>query len=253
MHHLSNLARATTTQRVTMTLFRATAARYMGAWSKELEPHTIAPASQIVNVAAIEEAMEATKAAATDSNRVREILNRAMDKALLKTPKGERQAIPSAEPQHEFVLGLNLEEAATLLNLDPNTQPDLMNELYNTALAIKERIYGNRIVLFAPLYLSNYCVNSCTYCAFRGRNKHIPRSMLTTDQLVQEVEALQRQGHRRLLLLTGEHPKVCNQLPAFSRPIGNRVTLLMSQMCSGMNDLTAVCFPLLVVVFSVYL
>lgn len=84
-----------------------------------------------------------------------------------------------------------------------------MSELYNTALYIKERIYGNRIVLFAPLYLSNYCVNSCTYCAFRGANKHISRSLLTKDQLIQEVEALQHQGHRRLLMLTGEHPNVC--------------------------------------------
>lgn len=196
-------------------LFRATSARYMGAWSKELEPHTIAPASEIVNVSAIEEAIEATKSAAQDANRVKEILANAMDKALLKTPKGGREAIPSADPQHEFVMGLSLEEAATLLNLDPKTQPELMTELYNTALAIKQRIYGNRIVLFAPLYLSNYCVNNCTYCAFRGKNKHIPRSMLTHDQLVAEVEALQRQGHRRLLLLTGEHPKVCSSRPFF--------------------------------------
>ena len=102
---------------------------------------------------------------------------------------------------------MTTEEAATLLNLDPNTQPDLMQSLYDTALAIKERIYGNRIVLFAPLYLSNYCVNSCTYCAFRHKNKHIPRELLTKDQVIKEVEALQTQGHRRLLLLTGEHPK----------------------------------------------
>mmetsp|Transcript_16435 Transcript_16435/g.33157 ORF Transcript_16435/g.33157 Transcript_16435/m.33157 type:complete len:542 (-) Transcript_16435:145-1770(-) len=185
---------------------RATGVRYMGAWSKELEPHTIAPASQIVNVPKIEEVLEATKTAAKDSNRVREIFRNAIDRALLKTPNG-RQVIPSAEPQHEFVQGLTLEEAATLLNLDPATQPELMNELYDTALSIKQRIYGNRIVLFAPLYLSNYCVNSCTYCAFRGMNTHIARSSLTKDQLVAEVEALQHQGHRRLLLLTGEHPK----------------------------------------------
>ena len=185
----------------------ATTVRYKGAWSKELEPHTIAPASEIINVAAIEKAMEETKAAARDADRVREILAKATDKALLKTPKGQ-EVIPSEDPQHEFVMGLNLEEAATLLNLDPTTQVDLMNELYETALHIKERIYGNRIVLFAPLYLSNYCVNSCTYCAFRGKNTHIPRSMLTKDQLIEEVGALQRQGHRRLLLLTGEHPKV---------------------------------------------
>lgn len=181
----------------------------MGHWSKELEPHAeIPPASQIVNPAAIEEAMEATKSAAKDSGRVREILGKAVDRALLKSPSGGvRDPIPSADPQHEFVLGLSTEEAATLLNLDPATQPELMQSLYNTALDIKQRIYGNRIVLFAPLYLSNWCVNSCTYCAFRAKNKHIPRSFLTKDQVIHEVEALQRMGHRRLLLLTGEHPK----------------------------------------------
>lgn len=200
------LARVVPRAAVARRLPVATSVRFKGAWSKELESHTIAPASEIINVAAIEKAMETTKAAAKDANRVREILAKALDKALLKTPKGQ-QVIPSEEPQHEFVQGLNVEEAATLLNLDPTTQLDLMNELYNTALKIKEKIYGNRIVLFAPLYLSNYCVNSCTYCAFRGKNTHIPRSMLTKDQLIEEVAALQRQGHRRLLLLTGEHPQ----------------------------------------------
>jgi hypothetical protein len=185
------------------------AVRYFGAWSKELEPHPdIKPASDIIRVAEIEHVMEATKSAAQDSVRVKEILQRAVDKALLQTPHGTTEVIPSADPQHEFVQGLNLEEAATLLNLDPVTQPDLLQELYNTALTIKERIYGNRIVLFAPLYLSNYCVNTCTYCAFRGKNKTIPRTLLTQEQLIQEVQTLQQQGHPRLLLLTGEHPKV---------------------------------------------
>jgi len=173
-----------------------------GKWSKELEPHPIASALEIVDPASIEQALEATKEAAKDTVRVKEILANAVDRAFLKG-----KVIPSADPQHEYVQGLNIEEAATLLNLDPLTQPDLMEALYNTALSIKERIYGNRIVLFAPLYLSNYCVNSCTYCAFRGKNKHIPRSMLTKDQLIAETEALQKQGHRRLLMLTGEHPK----------------------------------------------
>lgn len=119
------------------------------------------------------------------------------------------------EPQgpigSEYVQGLNLRETATLLNLDAHSDREedklLMNELFSTALDIKKSIYGNRIVLFAPLYLANYCVNSCTYCAFRGANTHIARSSLTKEQLIQEVEALERQGHRRLLILTGEHPK----------------------------------------------
>jgi 2-iminoacetate synthase ThiH len=70
----------------------------------------------------------------------------------------------------EYVQGLTLEECATLLNIDV-ADTKLMDMVYDTALAIKERIYGNRIVLFAPLYLANYCVNSCTYCAFRAGNK----------------------------------------------------------------------------------
>jgi len=178
-------------------------------WSKELDPQPVPSALEIVNPALIEEALAATQSAARDPIRVREILQNAINRALLKptSGNGEMEVIPSADPQHEYVQGLTLEEAATLLNLDPETQPELMQDLYNTALSIKERIYGNRIVLFAPLYLSNYCVNSCTYCAFRGKNKHIPRSVLSKDQLIEETEALQRMGHRRLLLLTGEHPK----------------------------------------------
>jgi len=128
------------------------------AWSRELEAHPIAPASEIVDPALIEEAIEATRSQARDPVRVREILRNAVDRALLR--KGSTaDVIPSADPQHEYVQGLTMDEAATLLNLDPVEQPELTKSLYDTALSIKERIYGNRIVLFAPLYLSNYCVN----------------------------------------------------------------------------------------------
>jgi 2-iminoacetate synthase ThiH len=68
------------------------------------------------------------------------------------------------------VQGLTLAECATLLNIDVRDE-GLMSLVYDTAFAIKNRIYGNRIVLFAPLYIANYCVNSCTYCAFRAGNK----------------------------------------------------------------------------------
>lgn len=71
-----------------------------------------------------------------------------------------------------FVCGLNLEDTATLLNMDSNNET-LMNKLYDTAFAIKERIYGNRIVLFAPLYIANYCANNCTYCGFRYIHCHL--------------------------------------------------------------------------------
>ena len=70
--------------------------------------------------------------------------------------------------------GLSYEEMATLLNTDPEDE-SLMQEIFDTAFAIKERIYGNRIVLFAPLYLANHCMNDCQYCAFRVKNKGIER------------------------------------------------------------------------------
>lgn len=75
--------------------------------------------------------------------------------------------------------GLTLDECATLLNVDANDSK-LMGMITDTAFAIKNRIYGNRIVLFAPLYIANYCVNSCTYCAFRGGNKKLHVSPSST-------------------------------------------------------------------------
>jgi 2-iminoacetate synthase ThiH len=77
---------------------------------------------------------------------------------------------PASTGKSEYVQGLTVAECATLLNIDANNK-DLMDMVYDTAFAIKNRIYGNRIVLFAPLYIANYCVNSCTYCAFRAGNK----------------------------------------------------------------------------------
>lgn len=150
----------------------------------------------------IHEAIAEAGQDARDPARVREILARAKDRALLKHVSEAEGGAGS-----EFVQGLSVREAATLLNVDSGDE-ELMRELFETSLFIKELIYGNRLVLFAPLYLANYCVNTCTYCAYRGGNKHIPRKSMTNEELKDEVEALERQGHRRLLLLTGEHPKV---------------------------------------------
>eukprot|EP00959_Pyramimonas_sp_CCMP1952_P305542 6393726-Pyramimonas_sp.AAC.1 len=80
--------------------------------------------------------------------------------------------VTTAEGGSEYVQGLTYAECATLLNVDV-TNTDLMEQIYDTAYRIKERIYGNRIVLFAPLYIANYCVNNCAYCAFRSINKDI--------------------------------------------------------------------------------
>ena len=164
--------------------------------------HKLARAEDIINESLLEEHLESTKAAAKDRNAVKDILAKARERALFKD--GEAT-------DNEYVQGLDVKEAATLLNIDAHDTSaegqKLMHDLFDTALDIKRQIYGNRIVLFAPLYLANYCVNSCTYCAFRGANQHIERTSLTKEDLVREVEALQKQGHRRLLLLTGEHPK----------------------------------------------
>lgn len=145
----------------------------------------------------IVESLEKTREAAKDPARIREILAAAKDRSFLTNHKPG----PS-----EYVQGLTYEECATLLNVDVGNET-IMNDIFDTAFAIKQRIYGNRIVLFAPLYIANYCVNNCRYCAFRQANKHMERSALTDSQLRDEVAALQQQGHRRLLVLTGEHPR----------------------------------------------
>ena len=123
-----------------------------------------------------------------------------------------RECLAAAEPRAERVLeilrkaeemqGLMAEEVSVLMNLD---DPALLNTLFRTAETIKEQIYGPRIVLFAPLYVSNRCANECSYCAFRAGNS-IERNSLTRAQVVREVEELVRQGHKRVLLVSGEDP-----------------------------------------------
>lgn len=99
--------------------------------------------------------------------------------------------------------GLTHREASVLLACDI---PEKNAEMMKMAEEIKLAFYGNRIVLFAPLYLSNYCVNGCTYCPYHAENKHIKRKKLTQDEVRQEVMALQDMGHKRLALEAGEDP-----------------------------------------------
>ena len=99
--------------------------------------------------------------------------------------------------------GLTHREAAVLLACD---QPDLNEKMFSLAKKIKEELYGQRIVLFAPLYLSNYCINSCVYCPYHAKNKNIRRKKLTQEEIRREVIALQDMGHKRLALETGEDP-----------------------------------------------
>ncbi len=99
--------------------------------------------------------------------------------------------------------GISHKEAAVLLECEI---PEINEEIKKLAVEIKEKFYGRRIVMFAPLYLSNYCVNGCTYCPYHYKNKHIPRKKLTQEEIKNEVIALQDMGHKRLAIESGEDP-----------------------------------------------
>ena len=100
--------------------------------------------------------------------------------------------------------GLTHREASVLMACEDETR---IAEMYALAEEIKMAYYGNRIVIFAPLYLSNYCINSCVYCPYHRQNKHIPRKKLTQEEVAREVIALQDMGHKRLAIEAGEDPK----------------------------------------------
>lgn len=100
--------------------------------------------------------------------------------------------------------GLNLEESAVLLQIEDE---DLLNELFQAASYIKDEIYGNRIVIFAPLYTSNECTNNCLYCGFRRENKILHRRTLSTEEVIAEAKAIEERGHKRILLVCGEDGK----------------------------------------------
>jgi 2-iminoacetate synthase len=115
------------------------------------------------------------------------------------TPERVRQVISKSLNKGR----LTMEETAVLINAN---DPDLIEEIKEGARELKKRVYGNRIVLFAPLYVGNKCTNNCTYCGFRTSNKFALRTTLSDDQLVKEVEALEDNGQKRLILVYGEHP-----------------------------------------------
>ena len=99
--------------------------------------------------------------------------------------------------------GLSHREAAILMDCN---DPEMEERLYALAGEIKHKFYGNRIVLFAPLYLSNYCINGCVYCPYHAKNRSIPRKKLTQEEIAEEVRALIRTGHKRLAVEAGEDP-----------------------------------------------
>lgn len=117
--------------------------------------------------------------------------------------KDDHELIGSIIEKASECRGLTHREASVLLVCDD----DVMNEkIYALAKQIKQKIYGSRIVFFAPLYLSNYCINSCVYCPYHVKNKHICRKKLTQEEVKAETIALQDMGHKRLALEAGEDP-----------------------------------------------
>lgn len=99
---------------------------------------------------------------------------------------------------------LTLEETAVLINAN---DPELVEEIKQGAKTLKEKVYGQRIVLFAPLYVGNLCINNCAYCGYKTSNQHMKRITLTHDELVNQVKTLEDTGQKRLILVFGEHPK----------------------------------------------
>lgn len=120
-----------------------------------------------------------------------------------KNNKNNVQLIEKILDKAKLGKGLTHREAAVLLECDIEEKNQ---EIFNLAKKIKQDYYGNRIVLFAPLYLSNYCVNGCVYCPYHAKNKHIPRKKMTQEEIREEVIALQDMGHKRLAIETGEDP-----------------------------------------------
>ena len=131
------------------------------------------------------------------------------DEEILKTieyakeNKNNRELIDSLIERAKDCKGLSHREALVLLECELE---DANQKMFELAKQIKQKLYGNRIVMFAPLYLSNYCVNGCVYCPYHHKNKHICRKKLTQEEIVKEVNALQDMGHKRLALETGEDP-----------------------------------------------
>ena len=118
--------------------------------------------------------------------------------------RNNRPLIESLIDKAALCQGLSHREAALLLECD---EPELVQRIYHLASEIKRKFYGNRIVMFAPLYLSNYCVNGCVYCPYHAKNRTIPRKKLSQEEIRREVVALQDMGHKRLALEAGEDPR----------------------------------------------
>jgi len=138
--------------------------------------------------------MEAEKATFIKENEITNLLE--------KQGNPDKGCIREVLDKAMEMRGLNLQDVAVLTGM---TDPEQLHDLFRTAKQIKETIYGKRLVLFAPLYISNLCANECLYCAFRVKNQDIVRKALTQPEIVKETETLISQGHKRVLLVAGEY------------------------------------------------
>lgn len=128
-----------------------------------------------------------------------------IETCLAQSKKGDAARIREVLAKAMKLKGLDLPDVAALMSV---SDPELLGELFAAARKVKEQIYGRRLVLFAPLYISNLCSNECLYCAFRARNKEVKRRALTQDEIAREVRILVEQGHKRILMVAGEsYPK----------------------------------------------
>lgn len=150
-------------------------------------PHSL-KATEFINDEEILETLEYAKAHKNDMALIEQILDKAR---------------PQKMENGYICKGLTHREASVLLECDI---PEVLEEIYKIAEEIKLAFYGNRIVIFAPLYLSNYCINGCVYCPYHSQNGHIPRKKLTQEEVKAEVIALQDMGHKRLAIEAGEDP-----------------------------------------------
>ncbi len=124
--------------------------------------------------------------------------------ALVEGTEPTQQELETILTKARELKGLNLEEVAALLRVKNH---DEIYKIMDVAKYVKEEIYGKRLVIFAPLYTGNVCVNNCTYCAFRRANKNLTRKILNLDEIEAETKILLKDGHKRLLLICGESPR----------------------------------------------
>jgi hypothetical protein len=124
--------------------------------------------------------------------------------SLLEVPPAEPSRLREIMAKSLAKEALSVEETAALLSTN---DPEIVEELFETARQLKRNVYGNRIVLFAPLYIGNDCVNDCLYCAFKRTNRDVVRRTLDEAEIQKQVEALENKGHKRLILVFGEHPR----------------------------------------------